>query len=262
MTGYTVAIPSRGRADLLTRCTLPLLVAGGVDPGAIHVWVTADELDAYDAAVAPLFPRVAVMDHGGQPGMGNARNAIVGRYVPGTRLVQADDDLRAIDRRVDAKTLAPVADIDALFRDAFTATAQQGVSLWGIYPVRNAYFMQPRLFLGLTYVIGCLFGMTVHGDASEQVVTDDKEDYERTLRHFLRDGAVARLDNVTVQSRFYTEPGGMQTYRTPDTIARGARTLVDTWPDLCSYTVSRARGTAEVRLKRLPGLHLPPIPAN
>lgn len=256
---YHVAIPSRGRAKTLTECTLPTLIAAGVPPERIIVWVTADEVAAYRQARDEHFPGVGVMDHGGAPGMGNARNAIVRQYPPGTRLVQVDDDIRAIERRVDEKTLVPVTDLDLLFRSAFTVAAQQGVSLWGIYPVRNPYFMKPRLFLGLTYVIGCLFGMTVTGGPEEQVITDDKEDYERSLRHFLRDGAVARLENVTVQSRFYTEPGGMQTYRTPETIEAGARTLVGTWPDLCTYTVNKTRGTAEVRLKRLPGLHLPPV---
>ena len=256
---YAVAIPSRARANTLVGCTLPTLIAGGVRPQDITVWVTEDEVEAYEAVVGEAFPRVTVQSHGGAPGMGNARNAIVRQYVPGTRLVQVDDDIRSIDARLDSKTLIAVEDIDGLFRRAFAAAAQQGVSLWGIYPVRNPYFMKPRLFVGLTYVIGCLFGMTVTGDPEEQVITDDKEDYERSLRHFIRDGAVARLENVTVTSRFYTEPGGMQTYRTPETIEAGARTLVARWPDLCTYTVNKARGTAEVRLKRMRGVSAPAV---
>lgn len=254
---YHVAIPSRARADTLARCTLPTVLLRGVPADRVTVWVTAAEVDDYK----PLEEEwgIAVRDHGAPPGVRNARNAMVRQYPVGTRLVQMDDDLRDVKYRVDSKTLEQVTDVDALIQGAFEMTVQQGVNMWGIYPVENPYFMKPRTFLGLSYIIASFYGFTVTGESEELVVTDDKEDYERSVRYFIRDGAVARMENVTVKSNYYTEPGGLQTYRTPETIEKGARDLVAMYPDLCTYTVNKSRGTAEVRLKRMRGADAPPV---
>ena len=257
---YEVAIPSRARAETIERCTLPTVLKRGVPAERVTVWVTEGEVADY----APLEARwgVRVRDHGAPPGVRNARNAMVRQYPVGTRLVQMDDDLRDVRFRIDSKTLAPVTDVDGLIRAAFAMTDREAVNMWGIYPVENPYFMKERTFLGLCYIIASFYGFTVTGDDQELVVTDDKEDYERSVRYFIRDGAVARMENVTVKSNYYTEPGGLQTYRTPETIAHGARTLVSMYPDLCTYTVNKSRGTAEVRLKRLRGASVPPVVAR
>jgi len=233
-----------------------------VDPARIHVWVLHEERAEYEAAVGKHFPQVSVMGHGGISGLRGARNVLQAQYPRGTRLVQADDDIRAVERRVSERVLAPVRNLDALITGAFDYADQQDVSLWGVYPARNAFFMADRAHLGLRHIVGTFWGMTLRHDPTEVLNFDEKEDYERTIRHFLRDGAVLRLDNVTLKTRFYTEPGGMQVYRDATYQDDGTRRLVAQWPDLLTYRRSAAKGTAEVTLKRLPGLHLPPLPVN
>lgn len=254
---YRVAIPSRARADTLARCTLPTVLLRGVPADRVTVWVTAAEVDDYAHLEGDW--GVSVRDHGAPPGIRNARNAMVRQYPAGTRLVQMDDDLRDIRYRVDSKTLEQVTDVDGLIRNAFEMTAREGVGMWGLYPVENPYFMKPRTFLGLSFIIASFYGFTVTGGHEELVLTDDKEDYERSVRYFLRDGAVARLENVVVKSNYYTEPGGLQTCRTLETTERDARALVSMYPGLCIYAVNKTRGTAEVRLKRMKGADAPPV---
>lgn len=239
-----VAIPTSNRIDRLRDSTLPLLINGGVPPEIITLFVPdAGQAAEYMAAFGHTGVQI---QYGHGRGMREARNAIASAYPTGTRLVQIDDDIRGIFRYVDEKTLAPAASVDELFSEC---SAEAAGSLWCVYPVPNPFFMKlGRIRRGLWYAEGCLFGYTVRNEEHEYVDLDDKEDFERSIRFFLRDGEVVRFDDITFRTRYYSEPGGMQDYRTPDTIRRGAQTLAELYPDLAEARLAKS-GRWEVKLK-------------
>lgn len=246
---YRVAIPSYDRATTLRDKTLRVLLAGGVDPTRIDVYVRGQEqLELYSRTLEPgSYGRLVLFD--GDPGVMPVRNFISRSYAPGTRLFQIDDDVYRIVRKIDDKLVEDVQDVDALIELGFATADEAGLYLWGLYPVKNPLFMKHRVRYDLTYIEGAIFGYTVLGDDTELVRCDDKEDFERSIRFYLRDGGVVRLESYSFWSNFYTEPGGMQTYRTVETVEAGARYLLETYPELCSYFVSRGRGMPEVRLR-------------
>lgn len=239
-----VAIPTSNRVDRLRDSTLPLLLNGGVPAELITLFVPdAEQALAYTMAVGHLGVRI---QYGHGLGMRQARNAIATAYPTGTRLVQIDDDIRGIFRYGDPKTLLPVESVDELFSEL--SEVAEG-KLWCVYPVPNPFFMHPdRVRRGLWYAEGCLFGYTVRNEEHEFVDLDDKEDFERSIRFFLRDGEVLRFDNITFRTRYYSEPGGMQDYRTPDTIRRGAQALAELYPELAEARLAKS-GRWEVKLK-------------
>lgn len=243
-----VAIPSSNRVAKLTETTLPLLLDGGVPAHMITVFVPdAGQAAEYVAAVGGLGVQV---QYGHGIGMREARNAIARAYATGTRLVQIDDDIKGIFRHAGPKTLDPVVDVDALFSEC---AAEAGGSLWCVYPVPNPFFMHAdRVRRGLWYAEGCLFGYTVRNDETELVTVDDKEDFERSIRFYLRDGEVVRFDSITFRTRFYKEPGGMQDYRTEDTIRQGAQSLEALYPGLAKARLAKS-GRWEVRLRDVRG---------
>ena len=244
---YRVAIPSYARPATLTEKTLPLLLNHNVPQSHIDVHVIPDQTSDYEKALAP-YPGVTLVTHDVPRGMMNARNAITRHYPTGTRLVQIDDDVTRIVQRIDDKTLVDVTDLDELFTIAFDLTDRAHLSLWGVYPVKNPYFMKARVRTDLTYIEGALFGYTVKTDETELVTCDDKEDFERSIRFYQRDGGVLRIESISMVTKFYTEPGGMQTYRTPETIETGARYLATNYADYCTYRISR-KGNPELRLR-------------
>lgn len=238
-----IAIPSAGRARRLSTATLPLLLAGGVPPETVTVFVP--DLAA-EEEYRSLLPAGVGLVSGHGLGMGAARNAIARAYPVGTDLVQVDDDITGMIEALDSRTVVPlgsrVADVLA------DCTARANGRLWGWYPVANPYFMRKRERAGLHYVIGSLFGYRVTGGDHELVVLDDKEDFERSCRFYVAQGSVLRFERFAVRSRYYTEPGGMQLTRTPETIAEGARRLCGLFPGLATYW-ERKNGRAEVRLR-------------
>lgn len=245
---YAVAIPSYQRRTTLASKTLPRLRRGGIDPRLITVFV-ADEREAqqYRQALLPQTYGQLVI---GAPGMGGARNAINRYYPDGTLLLQIDDDIADICELGPAgRSLVPVMDLHALFVRGFTQMLQAGATLWGVYPVDNPFFMRKECTTDLKYIVGALFGVLNEHAPHCQVTLDDKEDFQRTLLHYLHTGTVVRLGDITLKTRYYKEPGGMQVTRTEDRITASAHYLAQAFPDLCTVNNSKANGLTELRLR-------------
>lgn len=259
---WEVAIPSAGRADVLASKTLPMLAVGGVPPQRITVYVPseAERHEYHNRLPRLLYGHLKVAPHdpaddrlevvGREPvGLGLARNRILESLPYGTRLVFVDDDLRGLVTAVDAQTVTPVDDVAGLFDRGFGVANEIGASLWGVYAVANPYFMRPKVRTTLCYVCGGLFGIEVRHGPHERVVLDDKEDFERSMRHYMADGAVVRFDDVALLTSGYSGAGGMQLSRSKPRVEAAARWLADSFPDLCSLNLTKKSGWAEVRLR-------------
>lgn len=244
---YVVAIPSYRRAETLATKTLPMLRDGGVDLRRVTVFVVDDERDEYLSALS-AFRGIAFAPS--SPTVRAARNAVATWYSPDVPVVSVDDDIAGLDQMVDSKTLVPVDDVDALIREAWSIADAAGARLWGLYPVRNPYFMRHRVTTDLRYIGGALFGVRHTGLPEVDLVEcDDKDDYERSCRYYLHDGTVVRIGYVAWRTSWRAGGGGMQTYRSLETIREGAERMLALFPDLCSSTYTRKSGTVEVRLR-------------
>lgn len=253
---YRLIINSSGRADTLAAKTLPLLRSHGLTP---EVWVSSeDEVAEYRAAGidAPLFvaphdpqdKRLEVV--GVEPvGLGKARNYVIANAERGEHLVFIDDDVTNISEAIGPKELRPVDDFDWLFRTMIRDTDAASATLWGLYPVPNAYFMKPRVRYDLVYIIGCMFGITVTGKPHELVTLDDKEDFERSIRHYMADGRVVRNEHFCIIADNYKAAGGMQLSRTPLRVRAASEWLTVRYPGLCQLNTSKRSGWTEVRLR-------------
>lgn len=245
-----VAVPSYKRAGTLREKTLAWLAACGVPPEAITVFVAnEDEKKSYTAELTSgSYGRVVV----GERGMGAIRRFIAGYYPAGTKVLNADDDIQQLLCFIDEKRTAPFTDLAALVGQGFDMCTRSGAKMWGVYAVKNPYFMKQTVTFDLRYVNGTLWG-NIAGDGSEsdpfRVTLDDKEDFERTLRCYVAHGAVVRFNYLACDTNFYGEAGGMQEDRTEARITESAKLLVARYPGLCSLNETKKSGHTEVRLK-------------
>jgi hypothetical protein len=255
---YRIIINSTGRAATLADKTLPMLAAGGIERDGVEVWVAnTAEATTYDAIVGgPVFvaphdptdKRLEVV--GVNPvGLGKARNHVISHAKPGERLVFIDDDIYMLVRAMGPKDSVRVDDLDDFFTAMFRDLDNASATLWGVYPVANPYFMRPRTRYDLCYIIGALFGIIVTGQPHELVTLDDKEDYERSIRHYLADGHIVRNDRVAPVTTYYKGEGGLQLSRTPERVRLAAEWLTLRYPGLCSLNLTKRSGWAEVRLR-------------
>ena len=246
---YVVAIPSYGRPDTIKNKTIPTLLRGGVPSEKIHVHVRGDE--QYQEYFESLDPTTygKLIKYEAKPGAMGFRNYLVRAYPVGSKVVFCDDDLTRVVRMVNEKKTEEVLNLPELFSESFSALETLGFHLWGIYPVMNPYFMKQRIRVDLSFIMGTMYGVVIRNDDCELIGTNDKDDYEKSIKFYLKDGGVLRLEYIAVDTKYAGEPGGMQDFRTEETLSEGVKYLLEKYPEFVTYHVSPSRGTPEVRLK-------------
>lgn len=244
-TPFRIAIPTYCREDTLRQKTLAYLDQCGVPPGWVDIFVAdAEAARSYRRALGPARYTLVVA----RPGLAAVRNYIHMYYPVGQHVFSMDDDITGIYTRVDDKHTALVTDLTGAIATGFTYARAGKARLWGIGAVLNPFFMKPDISYSLKFVVACAHGHVSTRDPALQVRTHDKDDYERTCRYYLADGAVCRLNYLAPKTRYYTEPGGMQLTRTDGNLSAAAHRIADMFPHLAQTHV-RKNGRVELRLR-------------
>lgn len=247
---YQISIPSYRRSKTLKQKTLNVLSKYKIDSDKVTIFVADEnEKKEYERELKDTpYNNIVV----GSLGIGNQRRFIQNYYSSGTRVVSFDDDVSEVLRKVNDKSVAAVDNLerDVIFK-GFDECLKNNANLFGVYAVNNPMFMKEKVSVGLYFCVGTLHGMIVRHDDDLIVTIDEKDDYQRTLQHYVKDGAVVRLDNITIKTKYYTEPGGMQgtDQRKEENIRRNAQFLADSYPELCTMYIRESKNRAELRLR-------------
>ena len=174
-----------------------------------------------------------------------------------------DDDIYGVyeaQNKVDISNrkhnkLVKLRSLKDLINKGFKMSEETGLTNWGVYPVFNPFFMKPTTnkvndYVGtkLGYIIGFMTGV-INNKKAEIRTIDDKEDYERSIKYYLKDGGLLRFNNITCETKCYKEPGGMQVERTKQRIHDSAVYLTKQYPNLCTLNTSKKSGFTEVRMR-------------
>jgi hypothetical protein len=108
--------------------------------------------------------------------------------------------------------------------------------------------MTNNISYNLKYIEGAVFGQIITRDASLSVSLEDKEDFERSILYFHKYKSIVRLNGFSMESKFYTEPGGMQETRTDDRVTKSALYLLKKWPQYCSLNDKKKTKWTEIKL--------------
>lgn len=250
---YVVAIPSYNRPEIIQMATLSLLEKHLIEPGRVHIFVAnADQLLIYKNQLQKKWHdslKVAVL------GIKNVRNFMTRYFASGTKIFYLDDDIYEINqcfwdedkyrkkgasRKVYGNFFKPLQNLDRFICEAFEECEKKHVRMFGVNAVCNPFFSTPcsdekAIKKGLYFTVGACYGCI--NDTTVNIVSiDDKDDYERTIRYYLSDGAVLRFSSIAIKTRYYTEPGGMQSpgQRSWQKCERDGRLLLQMYPDLVS----------------------------
>jgi hypothetical protein len=270
---YVIAIPSYQRAELLKLKTLTVLQKYKIPRNRIYVFLAdQDELNNYTKVIPrDMYGKFIV----GVKGLKNQRNFISNYFTEGQEIINLDDDIYGFNTmayKSKKKTLSstrlisikktkkndkfnaylkPLNDLDTFFQNSFKLLKEQKLFLWGIYPINNAYFMFTKTTNDLRLIVGPCWGNINRHDTDLSLTIDEKEDVERTLQYYVKDGGVLRFNNISVQTNYYTTKGGMQSLgrdRKKDAL-ESAHYLNKKYPDLTKLFLSKKSGYAEVKLK-------------
>jgi len=260
---YQIAIPSFMRDQTLAKKTLKVLEHYKIDPKRVTIFMAnEEEREKYAKTLAASPYQNLVI---AQQGIKEVRNFMWNYYPEGTPVLFMDDDLNKIEilDPADRKKLISAPDLfEDVVKSGFHAMRENNAYLWGIYAAGNAGFMagmksdpeadqsgenSAAITIGNVYIIGSFFGAIIRHDPKLLVGCADKEDHERSVAHFIKDGRVVRLDFATVDSGYYTEKGGLQETRTDETVRIGAEYMLKHYPKYVKVYQRPSTGYWEVK---------------
>lgn len=230
---YKVAICSHKRISTLKKKTLATLERYSIPKESIYIFVAPEELPEYLLA----FPEYHVVQ--GALGLLDNRNAVTEYFDSDVPLFCLDDDITGFFTTEDGKTLLPLDDLDAFVRQGFHLTLERGFSLWSLYPVKNAGWLKNTVSSGLVFIYGCAYGVLNRKDV--QITLLLKDDYERSLKFYLRDGGVLRLNWVAPGQSYLKGSGGLSEFRTLEREEEACDRLVFHYPTLVKKRIKRQR---------------------
>jgi hypothetical protein len=248
MVKYVVAIPTYNRSDVIGKKTLMTLKEGGVPKSSIYLFVAnKTEQKIYEQTVPKeLYGKIVV----GKLGIANQRKFIVKYFPEGQYVISCDDDIEAIER-LKGEKLSKMKNVNDFFLDAYQILKDEGLYIWGVYPVRNPFFMQKGYSTGLKFIIGLLRGfINRHSkklEPSSQIKC--KEDYEESILYYKMDGGVLRFNDITCKTKFNSE-GGLGKDRF-DMNKEAAEYLQNKYPNMVTIK-HRKNGMTEINLARIP----------
>jgi hypothetical protein len=240
-----VAIPTYDRPEIILRTTLAYLERSDWPTGQTTIWVSGEgQVPLYDSLPAHWRARIRV----GARGLQENRLAAERTYPEGTPLVWINDDVSAV-RQLDPtahRNLSEVP-IGRVIADGFNHCAESGAHLWGIYAVDNHFFMKERVHTDLRYIVGCFYGVVLrHDDSLQPVFGDAKEDYERVMRFYEKDGAVVRMDRYCPRTTYYNSP---DIFPNVELIEANIVALEERWPGWVKRNARRRSGYPEILVK-------------
>lgn len=242
---YKIAIPSYKRPETIKNKTLKLLNNYNIEKNKITIFVANEkEEKIYTESLGTEYKIVV-----GVPTIGKQRNFIEKYYKEGTKLMMFDDDIDAVMR----KKITKLVEVDDLEKEViykgFECCEKTKAKTFGIYAAGNPYFMKHRIYTKLCYIIASMFGVVVEHDPFLKRVTNHGEDYEYSIRQYIKNKMLIRLDYITVKSNYYKEAGGLQTIRTPEYVYNSIYQIQSMFPQYCKMYIRQSTGNAELRLK-------------
>ena len=250
---YYIAIPSYKRPKILKERTLNILTKHKITKSKIHIFVAnEEEKEEYTKFLGKTYQIIV-----GKKGLKNQRNLIQDYFPVDTFVVQMDDDLKEIyqlvltnnSNKYKQKDMKPIINLDKFIKCAFQHTINNGLFLWGVYPIDNAYFMSDKITYDLRIIVGPFWGYIIRHNNRLKNRIDEKEDIERTIKYYIKDNGVVRFNNISIQTSYYKTPGGMGTLKErKENAMKSVEYLTDKYPDYCKKKLNKKSGMPDVKL--------------
>lgn len=253
-----ICIPSYQRAEICNTKTLRMLHQHKVPKEMIIVFVAnKTEYTSYISALNPmLYGEIRI----GRKGLVQQREYIMRSFPSNEYLVFLDDDVESVDFSL-SKNFQH-GDMVRFLQEAFEECIRNKCYIWGVYPVFNPFFRKPRpeVHQGLIYIVGAFYGI-INRPCDRHLklrITKDngqKEDVERSILYFLKDGNMLRFDRIGFVTKYYGKTGGLGTFDSRlEPMREAAMRLKELYPELGNIFVKKT-GMTEFKLRKRPPIN-------
>ena len=244
---YKIAIPSYNRSLQLNIKTLKCLYDNNIPKEYINVFIIEEEYDAYLKHLNKNYYNELVI---GDLGLVQQREFIQNYYPLGTKIVSLDDDIEFIDL-----SLTNYKNLHEFFNHAFSLCEEKKSYIWSVYPVFNPFFRQNKCDVSesLKFCIGAFYGFINRNEKDlklELTREGNKEDVERTILYWLKDGKILRFNKIGFKTKYYGIGGlGGLKDRIPN-MKKYAIAIHEKYPSFTSIKI-RKNGLYEIVFKKI-----------
>jgi hypothetical protein len=202
---YFIAIRSYNRFLEIGQKTLQVLNAYQIPKSRICIFVSdSQQLDLYSAHVPRnMYGHLIIAEQG----ISNVCRFISNYFPENYPVVCMDDDIQTF-QHLDGDKLRKLPCLEAVIQRGFQLCKENALTLWGIYPTANPYYMKPDESFNLKFIIGNFYGVFNCREVENAITVNYKEDYIRTLEHSIRVGGVVRLNSICAKT-FMGSAGGI-----------------------------------------------------
>ena len=226
---YQIAIPSYKRSHLIKAKVLAFLERQNIDPKRVTIFVANEkQRELYEEELKDCRYKNLVV---GKPGIMEIRNFIRTYYKENTPVLSLDDDVEEV-LRLDGDNLVPISNGELLnlLKQGFNTAREHSAYLWGVGTTANPFYMDETIRIGAYFVMGAFFGTIIRHHKDLLVTTNMKEDWERAVQHFIKDGRLVRLSNYALKANYNTLEGGQESVRSLQNQDISAKHLVARFP--------------------------------
>ncbi len=197
---YVIAIPSHNRALDINRQTLKVLHYYNINWDKVFIFVDGGEIAQYKKFLK--YPANIVE---GALGIKENRLAISEYFDENDFIVSIDDDITHILKLKICQTgknrLDKEQDLKLFILSTIERMKKENITLAGLYPVDNPFFMKNLVSLDCRFIIGN-FKIFKNKKILEKRKFTLLEDYENTMKHFFYAGKVLRFNNMVASTKY------------------------------------------------------------
>ena len=196
---FIITIPSYNRLRQLDKL-LSYLLLNNIDSNNIYVFADPSNYAEYLIGLDKY--NINILQ--GVNGLINQRNHMRNYFNDNTNILYLDDDF------ISVKSPDEKFDFINEVNNMFTNMINNNCYLGSINPTNNLYFCSGKDKYGLYLCVGCFYlERNLKLKEFEKLIVDEKEDYTRTLIHYIFAGKVYRNDRFCVNHKYNFSSGGM-----------------------------------------------------
>ena len=212
MSNYTIVIPTYKRSDLIwQRGTLKFLKSKKINKNKIILFVADEkEKEIYKKSVPKdMYSGKIVV---GIKGLVKQRNFIVKYFPENKYLVSMDDDVYDLFYKFSDKKLKSCSSkqLHNLLKNSYHLMKRTNTYIWGINLVSNPFMMQYKVSTNLGIIPAFFYGWINRHSMVNKIDNSSREDVERSVMFFKKDGAILRYMHYTPNTNMKSTDGGIQ----------------------------------------------------
>lgn len=200
------AIPSYKRPLIIKTHTLAMLERYKIPKKQIYIFVASqEEYNDYKNSINDNEYKLII----GEFGLDKQRNFITNYFKEGQWLVNIDDDVKKI-MILEYDKLKEVDNFQEHINKGFRMCNEYNSYIWGIHQTQNPLNLRQSIIFDFSFIVGFFWGCINRHLPELNITMPIKEDYERTIKYWLKDKTIVKLNYLCAETMVYKTEGGLQ----------------------------------------------------